>query len=216
MPLMAPIPVSRYLVPADPPALPPSFTTVRIALTAGLPYTYALDARWSVIVRYPTGVMNAWTAAGASDVASSDLPERSARPAGTDAGPRDPVRLTVALDKRTRAVLPLSAGRRALIADDGVNPATLELAILSWTITAGSVRGSGDSGAVLSLAWRDATRAVAQFATPPVQPLVAQRLPRFVHPPILLIALESTTAVLRERELVAVGRLPQRRAVTPR
>jgi hypothetical protein len=212
MPLMAPIPVSRYLVPPDEPALPASFSTARIALTAGIPYTYALDARWSVILRYPTGLMNAWIAADASDVASSDAPERAPRPAGADIGPRDPVRLTVTLDKQTRAVVPLTAGRRALIANDGADPAALELAILSWTITAGSVRGGGDSGAVLSLAWRDATRAVDAFATPPIQPLVALRLPRLAHPPIRLFVLESTTAVLRERELIPVGGKPQRRA----
>jgi hypothetical protein len=214
MPLVAPVPVSRYLVPPGEPALPPSFSTARIALTAGIPYTYALDARWSVILRYPTGVMNAWTAADPGDVASSDAPERAPRPDGADDGPRDPVRLTVALDKQTRAVVPLTAGRRALIADDGANPAALELAILSWTITAGSVRGRGDSGAALTLAWRDATRAVDVFAPPPLPPLVALRLPRLANPPILLVMQESMPATLFGREMIELGERPVRRTVT--
>jgi hypothetical protein len=213
VPLMPPIPMAGHLVPAQAPALPPSFTLVQQPLTAGLPFTFALDAHWSVTLRYPTGVMLPWLDADPHAVASSDASERAAPAAAAGVTLRDPVRVAVARNGATRAVVPLSAGRRALVVDDGVRPAALEIVIERWTIAAGTVCGPGDFGSSLALAWRDASAAIDVFATPPLQPLVVLRLPRQVTPVLTVRPFVSVTAKLIDRELVSLGSLPIRREV---
>lgn len=214
MALNPPIPVSRYLVSATPTPPPDTFTTVNLRIAGGLPYTYAIDSRWSVTLRYPTGVARRWMDADPTEVASADPPQRASfDPAAPDAGFPDPVRLTVSLDRSTRATIPLVASQRAFIVGGGTPPAALELIVVSWTITAGTVKGPGDFGASLRLAWRDGSAAVEVFATPPVSPPVLQRLPRLVNPPFEIVLLESRMAVLRDRELVTLDLPPIRRMV---
>jgi hypothetical protein len=210
---MPPIPVSRYLVPAAAPPPPDTFTTTSLPIAGGLPFTHAVDARWSVTLRYPTGVARRWLDADPHEVVSSDIPERTAVAADPSDPGRDPVRLTVALDRSTRATIPLTAGLRTFVVGGGTPPAALELIVVSWTITAGTVKGPGDFGSSLQLAWRDGAEAVEVFATPPVSPPVLERLPRLVQPPFEILVLESRPAILLERKLVAVERAPIRRVV---
>jgi len=213
MALMPPIPMAGFLVPPTPPDLPANFTTATQALDAGLPFTFALDRHWSVTVRYPTGVLQPWLDADPRAVASSDADERV--PVQANAGPStaDPVRLTVARDDVALAVVPLDASRRALIVDDGSRGVALELAVLSWTIAAGTVCGAGSFGSSLTLAWRPASVAVDVFAPPPLSPVVALRLPTTVQPPIGIPLLISRTAILRDGVLEAAGTQPERRTV---
>lgn len=213
MATMPPIPVSRYLVPATPPPPPETFTTVSLPIAGGLPFTQAIDARWSVTLRYPTGLARRWLNADPHEIVSSDLTERAAVPADTSDPGRDPLRLTVTLDRSTRATIPLTAGLRTFVVGGGTPPAALELILVSWTITAGTVKGPGDFGSSLQLAWRDGAEAVEVFATPPVSPPVLLRLPRLVEPPFEILVLESRPAILLERRLVAVEPAPIRRVV---
>lgn len=213
VPLMAPIPMAGFLVPAASPALPSNFTMVTQPLDAGVPFTFALDRHWSVTLRYPTGVLAPWLDADPHAIASSDLSERAPFSPATPAPAGDPVRIVIALDGVARAVLPLDASRRAFAIDDGVRGAGLELAIISWTIAAGTVSGAGSFGSSLTLAWRYAAVAADIFATPPLQPLVALRLTRLVFPLIQIFPLESFMANLVDGELRASGFLPQRRLV---
>ncbi len=216
MATMPPIPVSRYLVPATAPGPPDTFTTVSLPLAGGLPFTTAIDARWSLTLRYPTGVANFWLGADPREVVSSDLPERAPVPPEPADPGRDPVRLSVTLDRATEATIPLTAGLRTFIVGGGTPPAALELILLGWTITAGTVTGPGDFGSSLQYAWRDGAAAVEIFATPPVAPPVLKRLPRLVDPPFTLVLMESEPAVLRDRQLVALEAPPIRRVVNAR
>ena len=213
MALMPPIPVSRYLVPETPTPLPDTFTTVTIPLTSGLPFTFRLDAHWSLNVSYPTGVLQPWIDADPSTVTSADTPERAPFDPTASPSPRDPVRIAVVRDGTRYATIPLNASRRALIVDDGANPAALELAILSWTIDAGAVIGGTATTSSLSVAWRDATLAVPIFGTPPLKFIIALRLPRLVTPAFIFKPMLSETATIVDHELVAQGTAVARREV---
>lgn len=213
MALMPPIPVSRYLVPATPPPLPDTFSTATIAINSGLPYTYALDAHWTLTVSYPTGVLQPWIDADAATVTSSDSPERAPFDPAASPTQRDPARFTVLRDGTRYAVIPLSASRRALVVDDGVNPAALEIAILSWTIDVAAVRGGSASASSLTIAWRDATLAVPIFGTPPLKPIIALRLMQLVSPIFVIKPLLSLTAAIVDHELVVQGSAAVRREV---
>jgi hypothetical protein len=52
----------------------------------------------------------------------------------------------------------------------------VELAILDWEVRAGSMRGAGDFGSFIELAWRRADQAVDTFRPAPVHRRVAERL----------------------------------------
>jgi hypothetical protein len=75
--------------------------------------------------------------------------------------------------------VPLVVGRRRLLPDGGrhEHPMRIELAVLGWDIRAGSLRGPGDFGSRIRLAWRSADRSVELFSTPPVVPHILPRLP---------------------------------------
>jgi hypothetical protein len=91
---------------------------------------------------------------------------------------RAPIRLLLQQGAALSASIPLVAGLRRKVPDagDAARGATLELAVIGWDIRAGSLRGSGDFGSRLDLAWRRADAADEQFEPPPLAPRVAQRL----------------------------------------
>jgi hypothetical protein len=89
-----------------------------------------------------------------------------------------PARLLLRRAAETIAVVPLVADRTARISESGDSDrgAVVELSILGWEIRAGSLRGPGDFGSRLEIAWRRCDRAEDRFEPPPVNRRAAERL----------------------------------------
>jgi hypothetical protein len=177
-------PIERLLVPPSPPELPADMTRVSQVLSKGLPETIDLGSAASLIVLVPTGLATAWRDADPEAVVSSSDAETApytpdpATPVGD--ATRAAVRVLLLVGGAPVASVPLIAGLRRRLPDSG-DPdrgVRVELAISSWRICAGSVRGPGDFGSRLEFSWRVADTAVDEFGPQPVPPRVVARLKR--------------------------------------
>ena len=181
---MPPFPITRYLLPDRPPGVPDGFTEVRQALTGGLPQRVELGAGVHAVLVLPTGLARQWLDADPRDLVSisgDDLATRAA-PAAPDPVPlagRAPLRLVVRRGTEVLGSVPLAAGLRRTCPDAGGDGrgAAVEVAIVAWHLCAGTVRGPGDYGSFVSLAWRVADRAADRFDPAPVHRSVLRRKP---------------------------------------
>ncbi len=183
MPL-PPMPIQRYLTPEPPTLAPEGFTLVDDRITSGLPYTMRLDDSTDLTLLLPNGLAHTWREIDPATLVSSSVAERAPytpQPT-TDTAPasRVPLLLRLRVAGVPAAVGPVVVGRRGFLPEgdhpdaDGVR---VEVVVLDWAIYAGTVRGAGDYGSTIKLAWRRADQAVATFSTPPVNPYVIDRLP---------------------------------------
>jgi hypothetical protein len=182
---MPPVPIARYLVPAAERTAPAGFTAVDDALVAGLPHRVSLTEGLNLVLVVPSGLAQAWRDADPAAVVTESGPERASTPTGgpsegTGHPRRAPARLIVESGGATIASIPLVAGLRRHVPDAGdAELATrIELLVLGWDIRAGSLRGPGDFGSRLTLAWRTADRAGDEFSVPVVPTRVRMRLPQ--------------------------------------
>jgi hypothetical protein len=178
---MEPIPVAAYLVPEHASRAPVGFATVSEPMTRGLPHTIVLDRATRATVVLPSGLARAWRDADPTDVVSASADEHA--PVVADAlrvredVARAPLRLVVERSNVVLAIVPVTAGLRQVVPNDGgVRGAVIEIVVLAWDLRAGTVRGAGDFGSRLSLAWRAADRASTEFAPPPMNANLARRL----------------------------------------
>ncbi|MET8373905.1 hypothetical protein ABZU42_29845 [Micromonospora profundi] len=185
---MPPFPIDRYLLPETPIEVPDGFTEVRQSLTAGLPHRVELGAGVHAVLILPTGLARQWLDTDPLAVVSSSADDLAPRPAPQATAPapalvgRVPLRLVVRQGTRILGSVPLATGLRRVCPDAGLttdaNPsAAVEVLVLTWLLHAGTVRGSGDYGSTLTLAWRPADRAVDQFGPPPINEFVWRRRP---------------------------------------
>jgi hypothetical protein len=159
MPIM---PILRLLTPETLPLAPSGFTLVDERPTRGLPHRVILDGTFSLILVAPTGVATAWRDANPAEVISQAIDERNARsvPGIGAALPnvsiiRYPLRLLLLRNGDFLGSVPLVAGLRRYLPETHESiGAGIDLIILDWTVPAGSLRGLGDFGARLLLAWR--------------------------------------------------------------
>jgi hypothetical protein len=182
----AAIPIARYLVPET--AAPPSeLTRVTQAISRGLPHTIDLDGDLKLVLTVPNGVAAVWRDSDPTAVVSrsSDQVAASPRPQAGQAEPLGaiayaPARLYLERGQTTLACVPLVSGLRRTIPDTGRDDAgvRIELLVVAWDLRAGSLRGAGDFGSFVDLAWRRAGRAGDRFDVPPLSPRVAVRLER--------------------------------------
>ena len=185
---MQPIPVSRHLVPANPAEPPADAQLVDLALLTGLPAVIPLVPDVTLTLTLATGLATEWRAADPLAVVSASAAESEPWPPGDGAFPEvDAARPTLWLQRggRTITVLPLVVGRHALVeaGGDGVSARRYDLWLLGWDIRAGTVRGPGDFGSRLRLAWRAADRGAPRYAALPAVPAVALRTPPPPDPP---------------------------------
>ena len=177
--VMPPIPIQGYLVPDTNVTLPAGFTQVDESLLNGLPHRIQLVQSTTLIVVMPTGLATTWRDADPTTVVSQSDDEVS--PVGPQAGnnARPPVHIIVQRTGTPLVSFPLTARARRAVWDSGRSDqgVQLEFIILSWDIRAGSLRGPGDFGSRISLAWRRADQAIMQYSTPPVNPVLIPRLP---------------------------------------
>jgi hypothetical protein len=176
------IPIESYLVPPEPPELPADMITLDTALAAGLPQTIDLDQDVSVVIVVPSGLAATWRDADPSALVSTAANElepadpAAATPPADGRVDRGRPRLLVQRAGTPVAWMPLVAGTRRSLPDDGEQGETVELAVAGWDVRAGTLRGAGAFGSRLQLAWRRSDRAAATFQAPPVNPQLARRL----------------------------------------
>jgi hypothetical protein len=181
---MPPFPIQRYLTPELPTVAPEGFTLVDDRITSGLPYTMRLDDSADLTLFLPNGLAHTWRTIDPAVVVSvSEAERRSHDPSVTgETAPaaRVPLLLRLRVGGLPAAVGPVAAGRRGFL-PEGDRPdaegVRVEVVVLDWALHAGTVRGPGDYGSFIKLAWRRADQAVATFSTPPVNPYVIERLP---------------------------------------
>jgi hypothetical protein len=182
MAVFGPIPVQHYLVPERTPTAPEGFTLVEERILNGLPHAIRLDPQTRLVLLVPTGLARTWRDAAPEAIVSRSDEGLAPLAAGGDASvgevDRTPARLLLRSGTRTLASVPLVAGLRRSLPDAGLpdSGTRVEVVILSWDLRAGSMRGAGDFGSRISLAWRYADRAVERFSTPPPNPNVVPRL----------------------------------------
>jgi hypothetical protein len=154
-----PIPVARILVPPTS-DVPAGFETLQLQIRTALPVPIDLGAVGSLLLVVATGHALRWRDADAADVVSS--PEHRGEP-------------LVLLYRRNGTIAgtaPVVQGRHSPLP-----PATpaVDLLVLDWEIRAGNVRGPGDFGSYLRLAWRAIPRGTDRFSPAPLHPQVVTR-----------------------------------------
>jgi hypothetical protein len=175
-----PIPVARELTP-DPDLTPPAgFIVLEEPLVDGLPHRVPLGADLVGVLTVPTGLALTWRDADPSEPVSRSgnqlVPAAGTGGGSTGAVDRPPVRLFVLRGDQILGALPLVVGRRGRIGDNGLAPGVqLEVVALAWELRVGTLRGPGDAGARLALAWRRVDAAADAFAAPPIHPRVRAR-----------------------------------------
>jgi hypothetical protein len=154
----------RHLVAAGLPPVPDGCTVVDSRITQGLPHAIALEGEYSLLLVVPTGLARAWLAASPTAVVTSSRPQlapvapKQAVPAGA------PARLVVLRAGRLAGAIPLAAGASAVVPEaDFVAGTRIEVFVREWDLRAGSLRGPGDVGSRVSVAWRRIDRGAATF-----------------------------------------------------
>jgi hypothetical protein len=168
----------RLTVPAANLAVPEGFTRIEVSLQQGMPHRIPLTGNHALLLIAPSGVAAAWRDLDpALVVISSDTElENVLLPlAPATFTTRMPLRLLYLSGARTASAAPLVLGERQLL-DDGL-AARFELLCLDWRLHVGTLRGTGDFGSRLTLAWRQADRGADQFSDPPQSPVFIARQP---------------------------------------
>ena len=170
----------RFLTPAASTIAPEGFTRVEERLRGGLPHTIALSGDRRLLLIVPNGVPALWRDTDPGVVVSSSAAELQpfAPPPSPSLGSlsRPPALLLFQVNRTTIASAPLVAGAVQRIPhSDG--PAAVEIVVFDWEIRAGTLRGPGEFGSRIALAWRDAAVASDRFSEPPLNPVFVKRQP---------------------------------------
>jgi hypothetical protein len=173
--------LSRYLVPEVTSQSPDGWTTVDQRILSGLPVSFDLNKILKVKLVVPTGLAREWLAADSAAVVTSSDAETAPHVPEATAEAVDMRIAPAALHVRAAGVrlgtIPLRAGITFTVAQDGTAPAMAEILILKWRLCAGNLRGAGDFGSFVQLAWHAADQGVARFGPPPISEFVRRRLP---------------------------------------
>lgn len=183
--------------------------TVRKQLLQGLPDTLSLAADVEATLIAPSGEAIRWRDVDPATLISSSAGQvESLIPATPVPGAvgQSPARLLIRVGGSLVGSIPLAIGSRS-IGDAGQPGAgvALELAIVAWELRAGSLRGPGDVGSWIEIAWRRADVGVPRYSTPPPSPRLTPRLK-----PAERIESEVGVRDLRRLILTDVRRLEQR------
>jgi len=175
-----PIPVNRYLTPNVTLTVPDGFAAIDQSMANGLPHRLDLDKDTKLLVIVPTGLVSVWRDADPAAVVTRSDEEQTSF-AGQPGQPiadaaRSPAQLVLLANGAILGAAPLGAGLQRLYPETGAGGVRIELLIRSWQICAGTLRGPGDFGSSISLAWRRADQAVENYSTPPPNPIILPRL----------------------------------------
>ena len=153
------LPIIAALTPADAPALPTGATLLDSRIRGGLPHVLNLAPRFRALVSLPTGSARFWLDQ------PPDIEVLSGAP-----------RLRVQRDGTTIAVVPLVLGPTVEVVDP-LGAAPLLIQVLAWSLHVGDLRGAGDFGSFVRLAFAVADRATDRFGPLPPSDFVIRRLP---------------------------------------
>jgi hypothetical protein len=205
-----PIPVDRYLVPAQPAQPPGDAQVVDVLLLTGLPFGIPLGSDFALLLTFATGLATEWRGLDPHAVVSESSAEWTSRAADSEpVGDVKTGRLSLALQRggRTVTVLPMVSGRHTLVEPGDPGARRFDIWLVGWDLRAGTVRGPGDFGSRVRLAWRIADKSVASFAPVPVNPMIVARVPMLVVP--LHLTPEIRQLKIEDRALLKKGRLVQ-------
>ena len=176
-PLMAPMPMDRFLTPENPAAIPAGFTRSRQQLTRGVPFQWPLESDLSLVLLVPTGFAALWRDADPDAVVSAAGDETRVHiaPRGADPLERPPIRVLLRQGGATLAAIPLAAGLSRLTPDADGGRSVIELYLADWLLHAGCVRGPGDYGSFVDVAWRRVDAGANAFPLASIDPHVAAR-----------------------------------------
>ena len=176
-----PIPVSRELVPAGAPVAPDGFNVVTTGLQGGLPHVVPFEGDFSALLVVPSGVAAIWRDTDVTDIVGSSDAEvigtaRMAEEVGLVGRPA--ARVLLRAGGEVRASMPLAAGVRRRRPDSGEpdQGTGAEVIVIGWQLCAGSLRGPGDFGSRIQLAWRRIDRGTDRFSPPVINPHLRARL----------------------------------------
>lgn len=181
---MRPIPVQNYLTPEPEALAPEGFTTIETPILRGLPHRFPLNDHIFLNVLLPNGLAHEWRDADPEAVVSASEDEREALAAAQLAAKsevsRPALRLMVEYDNVLQESVAVVAGHGVCVPNTGseTRGVKLELIVLSWRITAGSMRSLGDYGSRVRLAWRERGKGSDTFALPAINPNLVPRLER--------------------------------------
>ena len=166
---LPPLPMERFLTPETTPVVPEGFIRSRQELTRGVPFEFLVDGDLTLLLQVPTGFAAIWRDVDPATLVSAAVEETRPHtpPRGAGVLERAPVRLLLRRARLPLAAIPLAAGLRRVIPDGDGASSAIELMIVDWLLHAGCVRGPGDYGSFIDVAWRRADRASDQIVVPP-------------------------------------------------
>jgi hypothetical protein len=137
-------------------------------LVLGVPHPIALEAGLSLLVVVPTGLATTWRDAPDTAVVTTSRPQAVPTRTGKEylgvAVPHAPARVVLRLAPGSGSTVagtgiagavPLVLGTRVVLPEgDPVPGPRIQLLVRDWEIRAGSLRGPGDVGSFVRLAWR--------------------------------------------------------------
>src|SRR5262245_1761152 len=154
-PVMPPMPVEAFLTPDAVLGTPAGFIRSRQTLTRGVPFEWPLDSELSLVLVVPTGFAAVWRDADPAIVVSASAQEVGPHesPRGADPLERPPARLLLRRARATLATIPLAAGVSRVTPDGDQVRTVVDLLVVAWLLHAGTVRGPGDYGSFVEVAW---------------------------------------------------------------
>jgi hypothetical protein len=166
---MPPLPMERFLVIEEPLVIPELFVRSRQELTRGVPFEFLVDGDLTLLLQVPTGCAAIWRDEDPAKLVSAATEETRSHtaPRGADVLERSPIRLLLRRARVALAAIPLTAGLRRVIPDGDAAPSAIELIIVDWRLHAGCVRGPGDYGSFVDVAWRRSDKAADRLLLPP-------------------------------------------------
>ena len=167
--LMPPLAMDRFLVPGDSPAVPEGFVRLRQDLIRGVPFEFLVDGDVTLLLQVPTGFAAIWREQDPAQLVSAAREETAPHTQSRAADPleRPPVRLLLRRARVLLATIPLAAGLRHIMPDGDAAPSAIELIVVDWRLHAGCVRGPGDYGSFVEVAWRRADKGSDQIVVAP-------------------------------------------------
>jgi hypothetical protein len=175
-------PLTRLLVPPTAPGLPDTFLNVQAQILNGFPHFIDLTKSVRLKITMPTGLLRQWMDADPSALVATSDDTLAPRPASLSEEiggvTRPALRIALLQNGAFLSTVPVAAGVQRTLPDDGsaTQGVAIDVALVSWNIFAGTVRGPGDFGSSIQLAWRFANAAVNDFGPPVINIFLWHRL----------------------------------------
>jgi hypothetical protein len=131
----------------------------------------------SLVLLVPTGFAAVWREADPGIVVSAGSDETRAHiaPRGADPLERPAIRVLLRRGSATLTTIPLAAGLARVTPDSDGSRSVIDLYVADWLLHAGCLRGPGDYGSFIDVAWRRVDAGANAFPLAPIDPHVTAR-----------------------------------------